>query len=125
MGGESHQAVIGAKARVRQVQPVLLFQKEFSRTDRVRRANADVWLGGWAAILLDSEFASTAALRAVPSSTKRRSAPRTSPRGAAVMGLDALGAFRRARAQPPQKRGLSFCKSVTTVVFANRGSTAR
>src|ERR1700733_13893191 len=58
MGGESHKAVLGANARVRQVQSVVVFQKEFSRTDLVCRANADVWLGrGGAAILFDSEFA--------------------------------------------------------------------
>jgi len=73
MGGESHKAVLGANARVRQVQSVVVFQKEFSRTDLVCRANADVWLGrGGAAILFDSEFASTAALRAASSSMKRR-----------------------------------------------------
>ena len=60
-----------------------------------------------------------------PRARRRDVGGRTSPLGAAVRGLDALGAFRRTRAQPPQKRVCPFCKSVTTVVFAKRGPTAR
>jgi hypothetical protein len=123
MGGESHKAVIGANARVRKVQSVVVFQKEFSRTDRVCRANADVWPGGVCdpvrfRVRLDGCVAGG------PEFDEERAGGRTSALGAGVMGLDA--ALLGGRGLNRRRKGICpFCKSVTTVAFANRGSTAR
>jgi hypothetical protein len=85
-----------------QVQSAVVFQKEFFRTDPAYRANAEVWpRRGLAAILFDSEFASTVALRPAASSTKRRSADAKVRFESPAGGLDARGgAFRRTPAQP-------------------------
>jgi hypothetical protein len=106
MGRERYKAVVGAKARMRQVQSVIVFQKEFCRTDLVCRADAEVWpRRGLAAIFFNSEFASAAALRG-PELDQETVGGRPSRLQTAVKGLGRFGAVRRTPAQPQQNRGL-------------------
>ena len=107
MGGERHKAVVGDKARMRQVQSVVALQKEFSRADLVCHADAEVWpRRGAGNDLLQFRVGLNGCVAGGPELDQETVGGRTSRLQTAVKGLERFGAVRRTPAQRQRNRGL-------------------